>query len=64
MTTSPVAVTEFVGLDYRRMVAIMYQVFFTVGLVLLAGLAYAIPHWRWLQLALSLPTFLFLLNYW
>ncbi|XP_075858930.1 solute carrier family 22 member 1 isoform X2 [Microcebus murinus] len=57
-------ITEFVGLDYRRTVAILYQAFFTVGLVLLAGLAYAIPHWRWLQLAVSLPTFLFLLNYW
>ncbi|XP_060023879.1 solute carrier family 22 member 1 [Lagenorhynchus albirostris] len=51
-------ITEFVGLGYRRTVAILYQVAFTVGLVLLSGLAYAVPHWRWLQLAVSLPTFL------
>ncbi|XP_058939506.1 solute carrier family 22 member 1 [Kogia breviceps] len=57
-------ITEFVGLAYRRTVAILYQVAFTVGLVLLSGLAYAVPHWRWLQLAVSLPTFLLLLGCW
>nr|8ET6_A Chain A, OCT1 [Homo sapiens]8ET7_A Chain A, OCT1 [Homo sapiens]8ET8_A Chain A, OCT1 [Homo sapiens] len=57
-------ITEFVGSGYRRTVAILYQMAFTVGLVLLSGVAYAIPHWRWLQLAVSLPTFLFLLYYW
>lgn len=58
------SVTEFVGPAYRRTVAILYQAAFAVGLLLLLGLAYAIPHWRWLQLALSLPTCLFLLYYW
>nr|XP_048276705.1 solute carrier family 22 member 1 [Myodes glareolus] len=57
-------ITEFVGSGYRRTTAIMYQVAFTVGLVALAGVAYAIPHWRWLQMAVSLPTFFFLLYYW
>nr|AAB19097.1 LX1 [Mus musculus] len=57
-------ITEFVGSGYRRTTAILYQVAFTVGLVGLAGVAYAIPDWRWLQLAVSLPTFLFLLYYW
>ncbi|XP_045860007.1 solute carrier family 22 member 1-like isoform X2 [Meles meles] len=63
-TSGYILITEFVGLGYRRMVAILYQTAFTVGLVLLSGLAYVIPHWRWLQLAVSLPTFLFLLYYW
>lgn len=63
-TTLPVSVTEFVGSGSRRTVAIMYQMAFTMGLVALTGLAYVLPHWRWLQLAVSLPTFLFLLYYW
>lgn len=62
--SSRVSVTEFMGLGHRRTVAILYQAAFTVGLVLLSGVAYAIPHWRWLQLAISLPTFLFLFYYW
>ncbi|KAM9667053.1 solute carrier family 22 member 1-like isoform 1-T1 [Trichechus inunguis] len=57
-------ITELVGPDYRRTVAILYQMAFSVGLVLLAGVAYALPHWRWLQLAVSLPVFLFMFYYW
>ncbi|XP_027407780.1 solute carrier family 22 member 1 isoform X2 [Bos indicus x Bos taurus] len=57
-------ITEFVGLGYRRTVAILYQMAFTVGLVLLSGLAYILPHWRWLQLAVSLPIFLLLFRFW
>ncbi|XP_037673576.1 solute carrier family 22 member 1 [Choloepus didactylus] len=63
-TSGYILITEFVGSGYRRTVAILYQMAFTVGLVLLSGVAYAIPHWRWLQLAVSLPTLLCLLYYW
>ncbi|XP_053760278.1 solute carrier family 22 member 1 isoform X2 [Panthera pardus] len=63
-TSGYILITEFMGLGHRRTVAILYQAAFTVGLVLLSGVAYAIPHWRWLQLAISLPTFLFLFYYW
>ncbi|XP_024408001.2 solute carrier family 22 member 2 [Desmodus rotundus] len=59
-----ILITEFVGRSYRRTVGIFYQVAFTVGLVALAGVAYVLPHWRWLQLAVTLPTFCFLLYYW
>ncbi|XP_076976888.1 solute carrier family 22 member 1 [Tamandua tetradactyla] len=63
-TSGYTLITEFVGSGYRRTVAILYQMAFAVGLVLLAGVAYAIPHWRWLQLAVSLPTLLCVLYYW
>ncbi|KAM4040440.1 solute carrier family 22 member 2 isoform 2-T2 [Anomaloglossus baeobatrachus] len=59
-----VLVAEFVGLDHRRTVGIVYQVAFTVGLLALAGMAYVITNWRWLQLAVTLPNFLFLTYYW
>lgn len=59
-----VSVTEFVGSGYRRNVAILYQGAFAVGLVLLPGVAYLLPHWRWLQLAVSLPILIVLLLCW
>ncbi|XP_058591813.1 solute carrier family 22 member 2 isoform X1 [Neofelis nebulosa] len=59
-----ILITEFVGLSYRRTVGIVYQVAFTVGLLALVGVAYVLPHWRWLQLTVSLPNVFFLLYYW
>uniref|UniRef100_A0A8C3E710 Major facilitator superfamily (MFS) profile domain-containing protein n=1 Tax=Corvus moneduloides TaxID=1196302 RepID=A0A8C3E710_CORMO len=57
-------VAEFVGSDYRRAAGIIYQLAFTLGLLILTALAYALPHWRWLQLAVTLPSFFLLLYYW
>ncbi|KAM8787999.1 solute carrier family 22 member 2 isoform 2-T2 [Rhynchonycteris naso] len=59
-----ILITELVGLSYRRTVGILYQVSFTVGLLVLTGVAYALPHWRWLQFTVTLPNFCFLLYYW
>ncbi|XP_063299677.1 solute carrier family 22 member 2 [Pelobates fuscus] len=59
-----ILVAEFVGMDHRRTVGIVYQVAFTVGLLVLSGVAYGITNWRWLQLAVTLPNFLFLAYYW
>ncbi|XP_020842396.1 solute carrier family 22 member 1-like [Phascolarctos cinereus] len=59
-----ILITEFVGAAYRRTVGILFQMSFAVGLVMLSGIAYVIPHWRWLQLTVTLPTFFFLLYYW
>ncbi|KAM4723088.1 solute carrier family 22 member 6-like [Rhinophrynus dorsalis] len=36
----------------------------TIGQVLLAGFAYVLRDWRWLQLAISLPFFIFFLYSW
>ncbi|XP_061480284.1 solute carrier family 22 member 3 isoform X2 [Rhineura floridana] len=62
--TSFVIVTEIVGSDQRRIVAIVIQIFFTLGVVILPGIAYFIPTWQGIQLATTLPNFLFLLYYW
>ncbi|XP_006021971.1 solute carrier family 22 member 2-like [Alligator sinensis] len=63
-TAGYILITEIVGPSYRKTVGILYQVAFTVGLIVLDAVAYVIPHWRWLQLAVTLPGFLFLFNYW
>ncbi|KAF7253519.1 Solute carrier family 22 member 2 [Varanus komodoensis] len=63
-TAGYILITEIVGPAYRRTVAILYQAAFAVGLLALDALAYAIPHWRWLQLTITLPMFLFMLYYW
>ncbi|KAJ1154503.1 hypothetical protein NDU88_007255 [Pleurodeles waltl] len=59
-----ILIAEFVGLNQRKIVGIVYQVAFTVGLLILSGVAYAIPHWRYLQIAVTIPNFFFLLYYW
>ncbi|XP_010156717.1 PREDICTED: solute carrier family 22 member 2-like [Eurypyga helias] len=62
--TGYVLIAEFVGLNYRKATGIIYQVAFTVGLLVLTTLAYTLPHWRWLQLTVTLPNVFFLLYYW
>ncbi|NXM37488.1 S22A3 protein, partial [Gymnorhina tibicen] len=61
--TCYVLVTEIVGSD-QRIVGIVIQIFFTLGIIILPGIAYLIPTWQGIQLAISLPNFLFLLYYW
>uniref|UniRef100_A0A8C5WNZ6 Solute carrier family 22 member 3 n=1 Tax=Laticauda laticaudata TaxID=8630 RepID=A0A8C5WNZ6_LATLA len=62
--TSFVLVTELVGSNHRRVVGIVIQMFFTLGVVILPGIAYLIPTWQGIQLVTTLPNFLFLLYYW
>ncbi|XP_065536539.1 solute carrier family 22 member 3 [Lathamus discolor] len=61
--TCYVIVTEIVGSD-QRIVGIVIQIFFTLGIMILPGIAYLIRTWQGIQLAISLPNFLFLLYYW
>ncbi|XP_062428304.1 solute carrier family 22 member 2-like [Rhea pennata] len=63
-TAGYILITEVVGLRYRRTVGILYQAAFSVGLLVFDAIAYAIPHWRWLQLTVTLPSFLFMFFYW
>ncbi|XP_009635482.1 solute carrier family 22 member 3 [Egretta garzetta] len=61
--TCYVIVTEIVGSD-QRILGIVIQMFFTLGVMILPGIAYLVPTWQGIQLAISLPNFLFLLYYW
>ncbi|XP_035176047.1 LOW QUALITY PROTEIN: solute carrier family 22 member 2-like, partial [Oxyura jamaicensis] len=62
--TGYILTAEFVGLSFRRTVGVIYQLAFTVGLLIFTAVAYMLQHWRWLQLAVTLPNFFFLLYYW
>ncbi|XP_037376587.1 solute carrier family 22 member 3 isoform X2 [Talpa occidentalis] len=62
--TCYVIVTEIVGSKQRRIVGIVIQMFFTLGIIILPGIAYFIPNWQGIQLAITLPNFLFLLYFW
>ncbi|XP_071324220.1 solute carrier family 22 member 2-like [Trachinotus anak] len=62
--TCYVQLTEIVGVEYRRTVGILFQMFFSVGVLILPLLAYFISDWRWLQVAITAPYVLFLSYYW
>ncbi|KAI3364466.1 hypothetical protein L3Q82_011258 [Scortum barcoo] len=59
-----VLITEIVGVEYRRTVGIIYQMFFSIGILILPLLAYFITDWRWLQVVITIPYILFLSYYW
>ncbi|KAI4800601.1 hypothetical protein KUCAC02_009595 [Chaenocephalus aceratus] len=58
-----VLLTEIVGVDYRRTVGILYQMFLSVGNIILPLLAFYITDWRWLQVAITAPYILFISFY-
>lgn len=57
-------VTELVGVEYRRTVGVLYQMFFSVGILILPLIAYFITDWRWLQVVITVPYICFLSYYW
>ncbi|KAI5633961.1 sugar transporter domain-containing protein [Phthorimaea operculella] len=54
---------ELAGPNYRSFVTVMTCVFYTLGLILLSGIAYLVRDWRNLALVTSVPFFLYYL-YW
>lgn len=48
----------------RAFVGALNSYTFSLGQLLLAGLAYAVPHWRHLQLLFSVPFFAFFVCSW
>ncbi|XP_069995179.1 organic cation transporter protein-like isoform X1 [Penaeus vannamei] len=59
-----VLLMEVVGPEARTIMGMMYQAFFSVGFMLLPGIAYFVRDWRQLELCISVPTVLLLLYYW
>ncbi|CAO2584564.1 Organic anion transporter 3 [Lemmus lemmus] len=56
---------EWVPTSVRAISSTSIGYFYTIGQFILSGLAYVIPQWRWLQLAVSVPFFIFsLLSWW
>ncbi|XP_053344535.1 solute carrier family 22 member 2-like [Clarias gariepinus] len=59
-----VLITELVGVEYRRPVAVYFQMLFSTGILILPLVAYLISNWRWLQVAITAPYLFFLSYYW
>uniref|UniRef100_A0AAY4BX23 Solute carrier family 22 member 3 n=1 Tax=Denticeps clupeoides TaxID=299321 RepID=A0AAY4BX23_9TELE len=59
-----VLITELVGVEHRKTVGIIFQFFFSVGLMFLPLVAYLITDWRWIQVAITAPYILFMSYYW
>ncbi|NXV07740.1 S226A protein, partial [Cettia cetti] len=57
-------VVEWIPTPYRAITVAITGFAYTLGQIILAGVAYAVPRWRWLQLSVSLPFFVFLLYSW
>ena len=48
----------------RSMVGNFYPIPWALGIMLTPLIAYFIRPWRWLQVALTIPSLILLLNYW
>nr|XP_033335438.1 organic cation transporter protein [Megalopta genalis]XP_033335439.1 organic cation transporter protein [Megalopta genalis]XP_033335441.1 organic cation transporter protein [Megalopta genalis]XP_033335442.1 organic cation transporter protein [Megalopta genalis]XP_033335443.1 organic cation transporter protein [Megalopta genalis] len=56
--------TEVASEKHRQWMGIAYNIGYASGIVIVAGVAYFIVSWRWLQLAISLPALLLLIPLW
>uniref|UniRef100_T1J4N1 Major facilitator superfamily (MFS) profile domain-containing protein n=1 Tax=Strigamia maritima TaxID=126957 RepID=T1J4N1_STRMM len=59
-----VLVMEFIGPDKRVLVSQIIQLIYSFGEMTLAGIAYLVTDWSYLQLVTSVPALLFLVFYW
>ncbi|KAL2805903.1 solute carrier family 22 member 8 isoform 3 [Daubentonia madagascariensis] len=59
-----ILIVEWLPTRMRALMTTAVGYCYTIGQFLLPGLAYAIPQWRWLQLTVSIPFFIFFLSSW
>lgn len=64
MSPCVLAALEWMPTRTRALVGTFMGYWYTVGQFLLAGVAYAIPDWRWLQFTVSVPFLCFFLYSW
>ncbi|XP_043266638.1 solute carrier family 22 member 7-like [Venturia canescens] len=62
--TSYILTLELFPKNFRTIVATTMELFWALGVILLAGLSHMIPDWRILQLAVSVPTAVTVLYIW
>ena len=55
---------ELFSPHHRTMAGVAAEVFWAVGLILLAACCYFVQHWRYIQLVISTPTLVTLLYIW
>ena len=55
---------EFVGPSKRVLTGIPIHMFFTVGLLYLAGVGALVRDWQYLQLAVGIPSVFYIVYWW
>ena len=64
MVTSFVLVMEIIGIKWRELISVLYQIPFNLGHLTLPLFAYFIRDWDRLQFALSIPSVVLISYYW
>ena len=55
---------ELVGPSKRMWAGIVVEYFFAIGLLILAGVAYLLRDWKYIEMAVAFPNILYLSYYW
>ncbi|XP_023557969.1 solute carrier family 22 member 13-like [Octodon degus] len=64
MLSTIALISEWVGPSWRTRAIALNQVIFAAGQMVVAGMAYGVRNWRFLQIAASAPTFLLFFYFW